>query len=116
MSANIWVLVEHWRGQVSEITYEVLALGREVADGLGVELQAVLLGYQAGDLTRGLGKADSVLSVEHPSLREPAPEAYAAALTQLIKEKRPRSVLVPLTNISMGLGTLVSTADRKSVV
>ncbi len=112
MSGSIWVLAEHWRGQLSESTYELLALGREIADGLGVELQAVLLGHGAADLAKGLGKANSVLSVDHSSLCEPVPEACAAALVQLIKERRPRSVLVPLTNISMGVGTLVSTAVK----
>ena len=51
MTGNVWVLVEHWRGKVSDISYELLALGREVADALGVKLEAVLLGSQV----RGAG-------------------------------------------------------------
>ena len=46
MGGNVWVLAEQWRGEVSEITYEVLALGSELATALGVKLQAVLLGYR----------------------------------------------------------------------
>ena len=105
---NIWILAEQWRGQISEITYEVLALGREVASGLGVYLQAVLLGHNAQDLTRTLGEADTVFYVDHPSLAEPTPEAYAQALTQLVKEKQPQSLLIPLTNLSMDLGSLLA--------
>ena len=44
MTGNVWVVAEQWRGHLSEITYEMLALGREVADGLGVPLTAVLAG------------------------------------------------------------------------
>ena len=44
MSENICVLAEQWRGQISEATYETLALGREVADHLGVPLTAILMG------------------------------------------------------------------------
>jgi electron transfer flavoprotein alpha subunit len=108
MAGNIWVMVEQWRGQVSEITYELLALGRELADQLAVSLEAVLLGHGAKELASLLGKADSVLYVDHPTLKEPIPEAYAQALTQLVQDRQPRAVLVPLTNVTMGIGTLVA--------
>ena len=55
MAGNIWVLAEQWRGQLSEITYEVLALGREVADELEVQLQAVLLGHNVREMAQSLG-------------------------------------------------------------
>ena len=35
MAGNIWVVAEHWRGQISDITLRGLALGRELADALG---------------------------------------------------------------------------------
>src|SRR3989304_2401557 len=35
MAGETWVLVEQWRGRISEITFEALALGREVAASLG---------------------------------------------------------------------------------
>jgi electron transfer flavoprotein alpha subunit len=108
MTGNLWILAEQWRGQVSEITYEVLALGREVASGLGVHLQAVLLGHNAQGMAATLGEADTVLYVDHPTLAEPTPESYTQALTQLVKEKHPQSLLIPLTNLSMDLGSLLA--------
>ncbi len=108
MAGNIWVLVEHWRGQVSDITYEVLALGREIADGLGGKLEAVLLGSQNKDLAASLGKADSVLYVDHPTLAEPLHEPYTEALVQLAKARRPEVVLVPLTNVTLSVGTFLA--------
>ena len=71
MAGNVWVFAEQWRDRVSEVTYEVLALGREVADALGVKLEAVLLGHKVRHLATSLGKADSVLSADHPALAEP---------------------------------------------
>lgn len=108
MAGNIWALAEHWRGQLSEITYEVLALGKEVADALGVKLEAVLLGYQNQPLAHCLGLADTVLYVDHPALSEPGPEPYSEALVQLLTERQPRAVLVPLTNVTLAVGTFVS--------
>lgn len=107
MTGNIWVLAEHWRGQISEITYELLVLGRELARDLGVGLQAVLLGHNAQSLGSTLGGADSVLYVDHPALAEPTPEAYAYALAHLLTECRPKGLLIPLTNLSMDVGALV---------
>jgi len=108
MTGNVWVLIERWRGQLSEITYEVLALGREVATALGCDLQAVLLGHDVKALAQNLGIADSVLCVDHSALDYPVPEVFAQALAPLIRDKQPQVVLVPLTNLSLGLGSLLA--------
>jgi electron transfer flavoprotein alpha subunit len=100
MAGNVWVLAEQWRGQLSEITYELLALGREVATGLGVPLQVVLLGHKAKELANTLGAADGVIYVDHPAVAEPSPESYGPALAQLFKEKQPVALLLPLTNVA----------------
>jgi len=107
MSA-IWILAEQWRGELSEITFEMLALGREIADQLGVPLQAVLLGHNAKGLAASLGKADSVLSVDDPALAEPQTETWALAVAALAAERAPKAILIPLTNVSMGIGSLVA--------
>jgi len=108
MTGSVWVLAEQWRGRVSEIAFEALALGREVADGLGVPLEAVLLGHNIKDLAGELGKADKVLYVDHPLLAEPLAGPCAEALARLTKDRAPTAMLIPLTNVSMGIGTLVA--------
>lgn len=108
MKGSICVLAEQWRGRISETTYEALALGREVADELGVPLTAILTGWNVRDLALTLGAADSVLYVDHPLLAEPIPQPWAAAVTQVLAEGRPRALLVPLTNVSLGVSTLLA--------
>ncbi|MFB3826714.1 MAG: electron transfer flavoprotein subunit alpha/FixB family protein [Bryobacteraceae bacterium] len=110
----IWILAEHWRGNISEITYEMLALGRELAGQSGVPLQAVLLGHGARPLAGMLGKADSVLSVEDAGLAEPLPDVYAAVLAELAQARSPKAILVPLTNVSLGIGTLLADTLKTS--
>lgn len=107
MAGEIWVLAEQWRGQISEITYEGLALGRELADGLGVPLQAVLLGHEAKEHAKSLGKADAVLYVDDPGLAELLPEASCQALAQLAGERKPRALLIPLTSAALDLAALL---------
>ncbi|MBM3860059.1 MAG: electron transfer flavoprotein subunit alpha/FixB family protein [Verrucomicrobia bacterium] len=103
MASNIWVLAETWRGQVTETTLELLTLGREVAGQSGSQLEAVLLGDKS--LAASLGAADNVLCAANV---EPTPEAVAAALAQLVKERQPQAVLVPWTNLSMDAGALAA--------
>lgn len=108
MAGNIWVVAEAWRGQVSEITFELLALGREVAGQAGAPLEAVLLGSNARELAQKLGAADAVLYADNAALADPVPENFATALAQLIKEKQPAAVLVPLTNLSVDVGVVLA--------
>ena len=108
MADNIWIVAEAWRGQVSEITFELLALGREVAGQAGAPLEAVLLGSNARELAQKLGAADSVLYADNAALADPVPENFATALAQLIKEKQPAAVLVPLTNLSVDVGVVLA--------
>jgi len=108
MAGEIWVLVEQWRGRISDITYEVLALGREVAEALAGSLQAVVLGPGAGESASSLGAADGVLMVEHSALAEPVPEVYALALAQIIPQRQPQALLIPQTNVTMELGPLLA--------
>ena len=100
MAQSIWVLAEQWRGKVSEATYEMLALGRELADALGAPLHAILLGNQVKGLAGSLGAADGVVVVDHPALSHANPESYGEVLTKLAKEKQPRAILVPMSNVS----------------
>lgn len=108
MAGDIWVLAEHWRGQLSGATHEMLVLGRELASTLAVKVEAVLLGHNARDLGQTLGAADSVLYVDHPALAQPTSEAYAEVLSSLLKERRPKSLLIPLTSLSWDLGALLA--------
>jgi len=116
MAGNVWVLAEQWRGQVSDVTFELLVLGRELATAVGGPLQAVLLGHQVTDLSAKLGAADAVLHVDHPSLAEPSPEAYCRALAALIEERKPRVLLVPLTNVSSDVLGLLAARLRIPLV
>ncbi len=103
MASNIWVLAETWRGQITETTLELLTLGRELAGQTGGPLEAVLLGDKS--LAASLGAADNVLCAANVA---PTPEAVAAALAQLVRERQPQAVLVPWTNLSMDAGALAA--------
>lgn len=108
MQGSIWVVAEKWRGQLTDITFEALALGREVAGALNVPLEAILLGQEGSSLAGELGCADKVIQADHPGLDDPVPELHAQALVALAGERRPAAIIIPLTNTTMGVATLLA--------
>jgi len=102
MSENVFVVIEHVRGQVAEISYVMLAAARQLAQSAGSEVVAALLGHNAQGLANDLG-ADRVLYMEHAALAEFTSDAYRIALAALIKEQSPRAVLFGHSSIGMDI-------------
>jgi electron transfer flavoprotein alpha subunit len=116
MAGNVWVAAEHWKGTVSDATRELLALGRGLADSLGVRLEAVLLGQGARGLADSLGPADTVLYVDHPTLADATGRQASRAIAALAAARAPTAILVPTTNVSWDLlGLLPARLDAPLV-
>jgi electron transfer flavoprotein alpha subunit len=103
MAGNVWVVAEHWKGTISDATGELLAVGRGLADALGVRLEAVLLGHGVRDLAASLGPADGVLYVDHPTLADATGMQASRAIAALAAERGPAAILLPTTNVSWDL-------------
>jgi len=111
MTSDIYVLIEHLQGQVSDMSYMMLAAGRPLAEGSGGNLVAMLLGQDAQGLAVDLG-ADRVLYVDHPALADFSPEAYTRVVAELIKEGAPQVVLLGETSMGADVaGTLSARLD-----
>lgn len=98
MNQDIYVIVEHILGQISDISYVMLAAARVLAQGTGGDVAAVLLGHNAQELATDLS-ADQVLYVDHPVLADFTPEAYQKVLAELVRENTPRVVLFGHTSM-----------------
>ncbi len=99
MSQDVFVIVEHLRGKVADISYVMLAAARVMAQATGGQVVAVLLGNNAAGLADNLA-ADRVLYVEHPALSDFTSAAYQTVLDGLLREQAPRAAL--LGDTSMG--------------
>jgi len=115
MNQDIYVVIEHLRGQVAEISFVMLAGARELAKGLGGNVVAVLLGHNAqglaGNPSAGSGKylsADKVLYIDHPALADFTSDAYQKALAGLVGKDQPRAVLFGSTSIGTDLASTLS--------
>jgi len=113
--SDVWVNVETLRGEITEISYTMLAAGRVLADGLEGSLTAVLLGSGAKDLSGKLGAADKVAYVDHAALADFNPEAHLKALTALAKSGAPRVILFGQTAMGTDLAYGVAMANGFSM-
>ncbi len=93
MNQDIFILVEHLQGKVTDITYVLLAQARLLASATGVKVKALLLGSNASALAKDLA-ADEVLYFDHPALAEFTAEAYQVVLAKLLGENPPRLLLL----------------------
>jgi electron transfer flavoprotein alpha subunit len=102
---GVWVVAEQRDGEIHGVSYELLGKGRELADALGSELSAVLLGADLGDAGRALVEhgADTVYVVDHPALEHYLDGPYSNAVAALIEKHRPEVVLTGATSVGRSL-------------
>ncbi|HTY08997.1 MAG TPA: electron transfer flavoprotein subunit alpha [Candidatus Edwardsbacteria bacterium] len=102
---GVWVFAEQKNGEVQGISYELLGEGRKLADTLGVELSAVILGKDIGEAIKELGYrgADKVYAVAHPELEHFHDEPYSRILSDLIRTHKPEIVLCGASTIGRAL-------------
>jgi len=102
--AEILVLAEHRKGALRDVSYELLAKGREISDSGDLELSAIVLGSGCSGLAGELSHhADRVLVVDHLGLAEFNAEASRAILAGVIAERKPRLTLIGHTSCGIDL-------------
>ncbi len=100
MGNDVFVLVEHRDGAVSESTFELLGRAVELAGAAGGEAVALLPGHSTGPLAEQLGGV-RVVAIDDPALAEFSPAAWQAALVPLIRDRAPLLVLAPNSGVGM---------------
>jgi len=100
MSNDIFILVEHRDGAVTDGTFEILGRARELASQAGGEAVALLLAAVVGPLAEQLG-GTRILAVEDPGLAEFSPSAYQGVLAPIVTEREPLLLLAPNSAVGM---------------
>jgi len=115
MNKDIYVVIEHIRGEVTDISYTMLAAARQLADATGGEVLAVLLGSNVESLASNLS-ADKVLYLDHDQLADFASDSYSQSLARVIAESNPRAVILGHTSIGMEVANLLSAKSNLPLV
>jgi len=111
---GVWVFVEHERGQVHPVSWELMGEGRKLADMLGVELAGVVLGAP-GEPTRRFcteaiyHSADLCYLMEDDILKDYRNEPFTKGMTNLVNTYQPEILLLGATTQGRDLAGSVAT-------
>ncbi|MBK6974282.1 MAG: electron transfer flavoprotein subunit alpha/FixB family protein [Candidatus Methylophosphatis roskildensis] len=111
---GVWVFIEHDRGSVHQVSWELLGEGRMLADTLGVALSGVLLGGPDDNLTAFANEAfthgaEACYTVRDAVLDGYRNEPFTRGLTDLVNKYRPEIVLLGATTMGRDLAGSVAT-------
>jgi electron transfer flavoprotein alpha subunit/NAD-dependent dihydropyrimidine dehydrogenase PreA subunit len=107
---GVMVFVEQRGGELKKVARELLGRGRGLADDLGVELSAALLGHKVEALAKEcivLG-ADKVYLIEDHKLENYNTSCYAKAMVNLVNSVKPEIVLYGATHIGRDLAPRIA--------
>ena len=110
--SGIWVFIESRHGVIADVSFELLGIGRKLADDRGVDLSGILLGHDLQGSCDSLiaGGADRVYLVDDPALGQYREDVYGRILEQLIRDHKPEVVLAGATAIGRSVIPQVATA------
>jgi electron transfer flavoprotein alpha subunit len=97
--SGVLVVMEQSGGAWHKMSWETLAAGQQLANDLGKPAFAAVVGKGIDNLAAELGqkKLAKVHAVQHDLLAQYTPDAYTAAIEQLIKAHSPSFVFFPHT-------------------
>ncbi len=109
--SGVWVYCEFRGAELAPVSLELLGVGRTLADDRGVDLAAVLIGSDTGDVPKKLigHGCDKVYRVDDPELADFSDETYGKILTDLIVEHKPEIILAGATAIGRSFIPAVAT-------
>jgi electron transfer flavoprotein alpha subunit len=96
MAQRVLAIAEQSEGAFRKVTYETLSEGRRIADQMGCELSALVLGNNIEGISKELGQfgADRIIVADAPSLVEYLPDAYGNVIADVVNKETPDVVIL----------------------
>ncbi|MFO7917621.1 MAG: electron transfer flavoprotein subunit alpha/FixB family protein [Anaerolineae bacterium] len=108
---GVLVLAEQNEGELHAISYELLNVGRRIADDLGTGLSAVFLTPDPSGVEELICRgADKVFVYQSPSFGRPDEIVYKDNLVTLVEEEKPEVFLIGGTNFGRSLAPRLQAA------
>ena len=96
MAQGVFAITEQRDGELRKVSFEVVSEGRRLADGLGTDLTAVILGSGVDSFADELKKCgpDKMLVADDPALADYTTDAYTNVLAGLIQASDPAVIIM----------------------
>jgi electron transfer flavoprotein alpha subunit len=96
MAQGVFAITEQRDGELRKVSFEAVSEGRRVADGLGADLTAVVLGSGIEGLAEELKKygPDKIWVADDPALADYTTDAYTNILAGLIQSGDPAVIIL----------------------
>ena len=111
---NVWVFIEQEGGKIADVSLELVCKARELADELGVKVEALLLGDKVAGCADTLFSygCDNVLLAEDPRLEPFTVLPYARVIMDLILEHKPNILMFGATLKGRELAPRIASEKR----
>ena len=107
---EILVLAEHRKGELRDITFEMIRLANNLSRHNNIEVTTLLIGDKTADLSNQLKyTCDTILITEDSALANYNAEEYLSVLEGVIKGRKPVLTLVGNTATGMDLAPAIAT-------
>jgi electron transfer flavoprotein alpha subunit len=109
---EVWVFIEQDKGDISNVSLELLTKAQELAKQLGSQVIALAMGHEIGDFASLVihHGADTVFMIDHPELAVYRTLPYARVAIDLVKEHKPYIFLLGATPVGRDLAPRIASA------
>src|SRR5260370_12689742 len=118
MSNSIIVFIEHKAGTLNKPSPEAIVAAQKRAGDTGQKATAVVLGSGAQTLAQEIAAydLDKVILADHAQLAEYTPDAYAAAMEQVVRASDPQYVIMSHTYLARDFAPKVAARFGKGLI
>jgi len=108
---GVWVWIEQFRGRALDISWEMLGKGRALADQLGSNLTACVLGEDMQEVAQEAAAygADRIFLADDPTLQTYRTAPYAHILIDLVRTYKPAIFLLGASSRGRDLAGSIAT-------
>ena len=112
MANDVWVYIEHKEGETTPMSFELLGVGKTMANELGSGLCAFVIGQNVENIAKEAFQygASKVFAVEGPIFKAFNAEAYSKAASSLLDKHKPEVALFRAT--TQGTDVAAASAAR----